>query len=330
MFIAKEEKHGYISYSICESVIEDGRLINKKLFDLGTDPSAFIHYPGGNSFYIDESIELTLLEKGYKVDTFMLEKLFWPFVDPRIKRILKDPSGYNRQRRRPSREAVLKVQRQLHIFDRRRLHFLRFGVINQGDLENIPHRFFLKIANMSRDEIECYINDREQLLRRSQIKTYVYTIFNLKKYFPGRREALLAPWMLDEDELDKAFHEEICKLNQDRTFWKGHFNGDFLHGYLRRYVIMFYDYNFPKVRVVSGEYWWHSKQQFLEKSHRPSMSEALKTMGLTEEEFQRMDKKALQKLYRTKAKKCHPDRGGCKEDFIALKRAYERLKEFKR
>ncbi len=330
MFIAKEERQGYIYYSLCESVIEDGRLKNKKLFDLGTDPSAFIHYPGGNSFYIDESIEMSLLEKGYKVDTFVLERLFWPFVDPRLKRVLRDPAGTDRHRKRPTRDEVLQAQRQIHIFDRRRLHFLRFGVINQGDLEEVPHRYFLKISNMSRDEIECYISDREQGLRRAQVKTYVYTIFDLKRYFPGQREALLAPWMLNEDVLDRAFHEELCKLNRDESFWGGPGYGNNLHDYLKRYVIMFYDYQFPKIRVVSGEHWWHSRQQPLQRLSRPSISESLRVMGLTEEEFSRMDRKALQRLYRAKAKKCHPDRGGRKEEFIALKRAYERLRELKR
>ncbi|RME64807.1 MAG: J domain-containing protein [Nitrospirae bacterium] len=99
---------------------------------------------------------------------------------------------------------------------------------------------------------------------------------------------------------------------------------------MKRYVIMFYDYPFPKVRVVSGEHWWHSRQEPLQRTAGPSISESLRVMGISEEQFQRMDLKALQRLYRAKAKKCHPDRGGCKEEFIALKKAYERLRELKR
>ncbi len=330
MFISKEEKKGQIHYKLCESTIEDGRLVNKVLYDLGTDPSSFIHYPGGNSYYIDESIELTLIEKGYEVDTFALEQLFWPFVDPRLRRVLRDPGGSQRRRRRLPRQEVLRLQRQIHIFDRRRLHFLRFGVINQGDLDNIPHRFFLELAGKRREEIECYLNDLEQGLRRSQRKTYVYTIFDLKRYFPGQREALLAPWMLDEDKLDEAFQEQLCRLNRDEAFWGRARDGRVLHDYLKRYVIMFYEYSFPRVRVVSGEYWWQSRQEPLRRTTGPSISDALKTMGITEEEFQRMDRKALQRLYRARAKNCHPDSGGCKDEFIALKKAYERLRELKR
>ncbi len=324
MYISKREEEGLTLYYICETYNDHGSLKNRVLFELGPDPSKYIVYPGGNSFYISEEVELTILANGHSVDTFELEALFWPYVDPRLKRVLRSP---NRKvsTKRYSREELFRMQQRIHPFDKRRLHFIRFGSINQEDILRYPYRFFNRLLDKSRDEIECMIDESEKKLRRSELKTYVYTIFQLSRHFPGLREALRDPSLLPEDRVDQAFIEEVCRLNEDTTLWGEYYTNGRLNNYLKKYVIMYFDNEFPRGR-----------RPFFYHFERPpakvgiSFSDALKTLNLTNEEFQRITLKGLKRRYRRLAQRCHPDKGGCKDEFIKLSEAYRRLLEIKK
>ena len=76
MYLAKEEKDGGLYYYIRETYSDEGELRSRTLFDLGADPSRFIRYPGGNSYYVHEEGELEIADRGCDVDTFELEELF--------------------------------------------------------------------------------------------------------------------------------------------------------------------------------------------------------------------------------------------------------------
>ncbi len=79
MYLSREEIGGSPRYLIKETFKEGEQLKSHVLFDLGPDPSEFIVYPGGNSFYIDAEVELSITGNGVEVDTFELEDLFFPY-----------------------------------------------------------------------------------------------------------------------------------------------------------------------------------------------------------------------------------------------------------
>jgi DnaJ-class molecular chaperone len=56
-----------------------------------------------------------------------------------------------------------------------------------------------------------------------------------------------------------------------------------------------------------------------------AVERAYELFGITREQFMRMSRKELTRLYRREAKKMHPDRGGSHEDFLELSEAYEKL-----
>jgi hypothetical protein len=329
MYISKKEINGVVNYFICETYAEGGKLKSRVLFELGADPKKYILYPGGNSFYIDETVELTIASKGYTVDTFELEALFWPYLDPRLKRILKDPVR-KASSKRYKREELLQMQSGIHIFDKRRLHFLRFGVINQDEIDRYPYRFFNRLLGKSRDEIECMIDEAERTLKRSELKTYVYTIFNLKSYFSNMMDALVAPFALDQDRVDDAFLEELCRLNSDREFWGEDPPKGGLHSYLKKYVIMYFDNEFPKGRRMMRGFDWRQFKQHLLHKREVALREALKVLKISEDEYRRMTKRQLRKRFRRLAHQYHPDKGGSEEKFIQLSEAYQRLLEEKK
>ncbi|NOY65367.1 MAG: hypothetical protein GXO97_08245, partial [Nitrospirae bacterium] len=119
MYIAKEDIKGQTYYYIRETYEDSGKLKSRTLFELGTNPSRYIIYPGGNAYYIHESVELSILERGFEVDTFELEDLFWPFLEPRLKRIIKRPPvKVNKSYKGLSLDQLRDVQSRIHVFDK--------------------------------------------------------------------------------------------------------------------------------------------------------------------------------------------------------------------
>jgi DnaJ-class molecular chaperone len=56
-----------------------------------------------------------------------------------------------------------------------------------------------------------------------------------------------------------------------------------------------------------------------------SEREACQCLGISPEDFQKMERRDLIRCYRKLAKETHPDRGGDKGDFVEIKEAYECL-----
>ena len=58
------------------------------------------------------------------------------------------------------------------------------------------------------------------MLRSFELKTYVYVIFDLQRFFT-EMIAKKMPQGLDQNRIDEHFLEEICRLDQDISFWSG-------------------------------------------------------------------------------------------------------------
>ncbi|MEJ2222669.1 MAG: J domain-containing protein, partial [Desulfobacterales bacterium] len=156
MYLAQTNLNGRIQYAIRESYRDGDYFLSRDLFDLGTDPAQYIIYPGGNAFYIDPVVEDHLDELGVTVQENNLEDIFWRFLDPDIQHALqhfRHREALWRQSRK-SAERPAKAESPVHIFDRRRLHYLKFGRMEQGYLWLVPQKLFNVLRDKSRDEIE--------------------------------------------------------------------------------------------------------------------------------------------------------------------------------
>lgn len=334
MYLAQTHINGRILYFIRESYQEAGLFRSRDLFELGVDPRQHIIYPGGNGFYFDEALIDALESKGCQARDHELEEIFWPFLKPRIQRALEPfrrrEFSARASRKKKSRAAV---DAKFHLFDQRRVHFLKFGQMDQRDLGRMPATFFTMLHRKSRDEIEQRFIQVERILKPTEYKAYTYVIFDLRHFF-SEAFAKDSPELLDQEEMDNYFIEAICLLNNDLSFWTGMEPANTLHAYLTRYACLYFDFDYAP-RSFMEDY----IRQFVNsrKAHRPPpkrtseiLQDAGTAFGLDPEKLKTMSRKEVARLYRRKALQLHPDQGGDHDTFVKLTGAYHELLKTKK
>jgi hypothetical protein len=317
-------------YFIRESYREGDQFLSRELIDLGTDPAAYIIYPGGNAFYIDPAIEERLDALDVTLQDNILEDIFWRFLDPAIQRVLEHFRRREIRVRKNSkfRENPEKAVPRVHIFDRRRLHFLKFGRMEQGYPWLVPQKLFDVLRNKSRDEIEQLFLEMELELKPSEYKAYVYVIFDINRFF-NESFAKKRPQYLKQGEVDDHFIEEICSLNRDLSFWAGMPTTESLHEYLVRYVLMYFDYDFAPRSWVEDyiRNFVNSRRDYQSpfKAGPITLTKAGAIFGETRDALKKMSRKELVRIFRRRAQEFHPDKGGDPEKFVELTEAYHML-----
>ncbi|MBU1056987.1 MAG: hypothetical protein KJ804_01510 [Proteobacteria bacterium] len=301
-----------------------------ELVDLGESPANFIRYPNDTSFHLDPDLVSHLSSLCGRDSEPELERLFWPFVDPSVQQKMDHffHRGRGQAPLQPGKKLLSFDGLPPHSFDQRRLHFLRFGATDQGKVFHLPPRLLAKLLNRSRDELEQYFLEEESLLREHEFKSYLYAALNLQHHF-SESYARTIPQALPPEKIDEVFLHELCLLNDNHDFWQERADYDHLPDYLIRYVILFFDSNFPRQsrgfnqtrEFMNGhrQFRWPKKKSTVSKDEISSIFEE------SEETLHRLDKKELTKLFRKKAKALHPDTGGDHEKFVRLTEAYEEL-----
>ena len=336
MYLAQQTIKGKRHYFIRESYQDDGLFRSRELYRLGANPGRYVIYPGGNAFYVDEAVEDGLASLGAKPTMDEIEEVFWPFIQPEIRRVLESFRHKAQARRKvakmtPKEEA--QIRGQASEFDKRRIHYLRSGRMDQAGLGRMSIRLYAWLYGKSRDEIEQRFLRMERRLQPGDLKNYTFVIFDLQRFFT-QSWAKKIPQGLDQDKMDKHFLEEICRLNSDLSFWAGEETGDSLHEYLRRYVVMFFDNPFKAdsfLRDYVREFIaTHRRWRFPEARRGVGLAEASSIFGVEKDVLKAMSKRSITRLFRRMAQKLHPDKGGTHEEFIKLTDAYRELLRRKR
>ena len=335
MYLAFEKINGKTRYFIRESFRQASHFLSRDLLDLGNDPADHIIYCGGNSYYIDPAVEDRLTQMGTKPDPDEIEDIFWPFVQPEIRRVLEPFRSreklHQASRRMKRPEHYLDTEH--HIFDKRRLHYLKFGQMNQRDIGRLPLKFFRVLQNKSRDEIEHTLINMETVLSPREYKAYTYVIFDLQQFF-YESYAKNRPQSLSTEQVDAVFIEQICRLNTDRSFWAGMKTGDRLHNHLVRYVLMYFDHDFAPRSFMEAYI-----RQFINRHRDPraafktaavTMKMASAAFGEPQAVLKKMSRKEFARLYRLKALRLHPDKGGDHDEFVRLTDAYHAVLKTKK
>ena len=335
MYLASKKTNGQNHYFIRESYQQEDIFLSRDLIDLGPDPTRYIVYPGGNAFYIDGVIEDQLIELGAEADLDELEGIFWRFVRPDIRRALE--SFRRREERhqadRKNKTPPIKESGPLHIFDKRRVHYLKFGQTDQRYIERVPLKLFRWLHHKSRDEIEQQFVEMEDELNPREFKTYTYTIFNLQQFF-YESFAKNHPQMLSQEKIDEHFIGQVCRLSTDPQFWAGMKTTNRLHEYLVRYVLMHFDYDYAPGSFMEDYLWQfiNSRREYRPPFKRAAVSlkRASSFLGESQAVLKKMSSRDLARLYRRKAQELHPDKGGDHDNFVQLTEAYRELMRTKK
>jgi hypothetical protein len=314
------------TYLLRESVPAGKRLTHHTLFDLGPSPGAWIDYPGRNAWYVDPKLEDIVAKASRNFDPDALEEIFWPWVRRDIRQAVE--AFRNRSNatgnKRLTETQKKNISRLTHAFDKRRTHFLKFGNMDQGPLSNMPAVLFKNLQEKSRDELEQRFMMKEKKLKAQDLKSYVYTIFDLQSFFQGFM-AKQMPHALDQNKVDTFFLKEICRINKNLFNLSSH-----LHDYMVRYLIMFFDNEYAdSVLLEEMERAFRFRRRFSQQSPPKAFStrKARALFKIDKEAFKRMNKRALTRIYRKLARKHHPDRGGSHDQFVEINDAYQILLE---
>jgi hypothetical protein len=282
---------------------------------------------GGAGFCFDPALEEGLKNKGVRFATEDLEGVFKPFLRPDIRNVIErfERNIKPRNRCTHSLDEVVPDQRHVHIFDARRLYFLRFGRTDSGELGAKHWKFLDVFLCKSRDEIESLLDNMERQLHPREYANYVYAALGVPLFFPQYLREY--PTALNREKLDGCILQELCRMDEDEVFFLGveKENGGSLHPYLIKYAWLYFDFEFQV------ETWFENLSSFRTRPIPPAKAPAMplriayEVFGITAAEFERMSSKELTRAFRKKAKRMHPDRGGRHEDFLKLNEAYEKL-----
>ena len=330
MYIAQTNLMGPAHWVIRESYADGDCFRSRDLMDLKHQPWEYIAYPGGNSFYVQDAVIDTLADQGVDTQGDELEDIFWPFVDPRIKRAIEAFRDRSKTAGPPLNSSQKKrLQLATPLFDKRRILFLKTGRSDQRAVGRIPAVLLKWLRHKSRDEIEQRFVTMERVLKPHEIKTYVYVIFDVQSCLESEM-ARRAPELIDQTALDEYFLEKICRFNQDQTFWGECGDPLALNDYLKRYAAYYFDHDFSQ-----GSYMNEELRAFINR-HRAYRPAARKTTDVPPDAMsaifemdykvlKAMTKRGLTSLFRRLAQKHHPDKGGDPDKFVRLNEAYQSL-----
>ncbi len=331
MYLAKIQIDSTLHFHIRQSFFDQKThcYLYREIYDLGRDPTNFIEIFDERIFFFKEELEAAVAAWTDDDPTLLLEELLWNYLPRSIRdRLSITYRGKNKILNRSlSDKDQEAIAREIHLFDRRRLYFLRYNGVDQSRLYRMHEKLCRPLLGQSRDEREYYFHEQESVLQPSEYKTYVYAIFNLQRHF----QEYFSPFMpeaLNQEQIADCLESDICVLNEDPTFWtstQGHFS---LHQHLRRYLIYFFDFDYAKQSFENDfvRHFQNSHRAFRwPEKHTISQKETSTIFDEDYEDLKSMSKQGLTRLFRKKAKELHPDRGGNHEQFIRLCDAYNDL-----
>jgi len=324
LYLARIEHKGAYTYSLRESYLAEGHLQSRELYQLGADPGRFIKYPGGRTYYFAEQLIDALQMQGVRDADDRLDDLLLDFIKPEIRKTISHFAQRGRTQKSVSSRSTLARH---HLFDKRRLLFLKTGNVDQGPVGRLPRKLFRVLDHKSRDELEQYFLLAERILKPAELKIYTYVIFDLQHHFTSPL-AKGFPAAMEGNKLDTYFLEAVCRLDDDRDFWRGLVRNASLPGYLTRYVVMYFDNPFPEEDFMAAYIrdFMRSRRSFrFPQQPGPAMGlqAAAQVLGVAVEDLKKMDPTVLTRHYRKMAIKLHPDQGGNQDQFIKVTEAYQ-------
>ncbi len=330
MYLARLQTAHGTTYQLRFSYAAQKCYQHKTIFDFGLSPTEFFEIQNRTVIFSNALLKAVKLNSSTDPD-LILEEILFDFFPTHIQRNLTNFRTHKDLKFGPlSADEKEAITTQIHLFDRKRLYYLRYGAVDQSRLSKLHDKCCRPLLGMSRDEKEYYFREEEKALEPGMYMQYVYSVFDLQRHF-SQSFASWMPEALQLDEIADHFVDDICKLNQDQSFWNIDRANQVLHHHLARYLIMFFDYA-ATPRSFLDDFTRSFQDQYRsfkwpDKKTTNTPEEITEIFGVSYEKLKKMSKEELSKTYRKKAMQLHPDQGGSDELFIKLTNAYEQLKK---
>lgn len=330
MYLARLQHGPQMTYQVRQSFpTERNSFQFRVLYELGEHPDEFFELVDDHIVLFDTSL-LAAVSPYFRGDADLeLERLLHNFLPPEVQRRQQLFRHRNGIRTGPltsdDRQAIAD---QVHLFDRRRLYYLRYGAVDQSRLSRLHEKCCRPLLGQSRDEREYYFRAEEMALEPGSYLQYVYAIFNIQQYF-HQSFATWLPEALAKEEMEEYFLKELCRLHDDPRFWQASPPGYPLHHHLARYLIMFFDYA-PAGRSFQSDFarsFMSGRRQFRwpDRGGDKGPDQVSKIFSTPYDKLKKMGRDELSRLYRKKAMELHPDKGGDHDLFIELAEVYDQL-----
>jgi hypothetical protein len=308
--------------------------LHRVIFDLGENPVEYLEFMGEEVVFFSRELEHAIRKYSSADPDLLLEKLLWNFLPAGMRERLSRFDRSEHTVPKPFNDSDRSaIQKQIHIFDRRRLYYLYYGAIDQSKLFTMRETVFRPLLGQSRDEREFHFAELEKTLAPGEYRNYIYAIFNLHRHFTASFATFL-PEALPEDEVADHFLDAICSLNNSVSFWQKNRQHSSLHPHLVRYLVMFFDF-IPRSRNFADEFireFMNSHRTFRwpERTAKVSEERISELFGSSLSALKKMSRKELSRLYRKKAMEHHPDQGGNHDHFVELTEVYSSLLQKKK
>jgi hypothetical protein len=330
MYLAQLQHGQQTTYQIRQSFpAEENRFQFRVLYDLGEHPGQFIDLFEDHIVIFDTRL-LVAVSPFIKGDADLeLERLLHDFLPPEVKKRQQLFQHRNGIHAGPltgdDRKAIAD---QVHLFDRRRLYYLRYGAVDQSRLSRLHEKCCRPLLGQSRDEREYYFSAEEMALEPGSYLQYVYAIFNIQQYF-HQSFATWLPEALAKEEMEDHFLKELCRLHDDSRFWQGSPPGYPLSHHLARYLIMFFD-STAAGRSFQSDFarsFMSGRRHFRwpDRGRSKGPEQVSRIFATPYDTLKKMSREDFSRLYRKKAMELHPDRGGDHDLFIELAEVYNQL-----
>ena len=330
MYLAQLRSGPAISYQIRQSYQQAEHSFDfRTIYDLGHNPRRFITEFADHVVLFDADLVQAVASHTKHNSEALLEKLLVDFLPEELLRRRTMFQGRSTYGVQPLTGADREsIAQQIHLFDRRRLYYLRYGAVDQSRLARMHEKTCRPLLGQSRDEREFYFIAEEKALTPGHYLQYVYAIFNLQQYFHQSFASWL-PESLAFEEMAEHFEQELCRLNHNSRFWQSEQPSHFLHPHLSRYLFMFFD-STPHERSFMADFAKsfmadHRSFRWPERQAASSAEKIRELFATPYEQLHKMTRAELNRLYRKKAMQLHPDRGGDHEQFIELTAVYHEL-----
>ncbi len=167
MYLATLQYREKTAYEIRQSYPADkcSTYKYKTVFNLGESPGDYIEEFDGHIALFHSDLVAAISSHTKEDEDDLLEQLLFRFLPHEVQSKIDLYHRPDTAKRTPlTSHEKDDIRDQVHIFDRKRLYYLRYGAVDQSRLSNLHEKCCKVLLYQSRDEREYYFREEEIII----------------------------------------------------------------------------------------------------------------------------------------------------------------------